>query len=52
MTSRGVKYVSKDDEEKTKLLSDDIFQDEYEVWILKISWNEKYEEKVFETCFF
>ena len=37
MTSRGVKYVSKDDEEKTKLLSDDIFQDEYEVWIWKIT---------------
>ena len=33
MTSRGVKYVSKDDEEKTKLLSDDILQDEYEVWV-------------------
>ena len=37
MTSRGVKYVSKDDEEKTKLLSDDNFQDEYEVWIWKIN---------------
>ena len=37
MTSRGVKYVSKDDEEKTKLLSDDNFQDEYEVWIWKIT---------------
>ena len=54
MTSRGVKYVSKDDEEKTKLLSDDIFQDEYEVWNMNMKdyWNEKYEEKVFETCFF
>ena len=53
MTSRGVKYVSKDDEEKTKLLSDDIFQDEYEVWNMNMKdyWNEKYDEKVFETCF-
>jgi len=41
MTSRGVKYVSKDDEEKTKLLSDDIFQDEYEVQFTKDSYESK-----------
>lgn len=40
MTSRGVKYVSKNDEEKTKLLSDDIFQDDYEVQFSKDSYVE------------